>query len=200
MLWSGGTGRTGAWQPPHRQDEDLVPLTAGACSPCRMSSRRIPRQTSRPDPSPHDGSGAASQRRGDPVRRPNLAQTPLPGGRLARWVKQRSAAYASVPRRFGPPPGHALKSRPGSRPVYRPFERLAPPPPPYRSTPNTASPVRPVGGPMSVGRASSVGGAQRLAALHEHSLAWREAPRAAVLVGLWPHELATQQRPGSRPG
>src|SRR5215216_324147 len=141
-----------------------------------------------------------AQRRGDTVRRPNLAQTPLPDGRLARRVKQRSAAYASVPSRFGPPPGHALKSRPGSRPVYRPFERLAPLPPPYRSTPNTASPVRPVGGPMSLGRASSVGGAQRLAALHEHSLAWREAPRAAVLGGLWPHELATQQRPGSRPG
>ena len=48
---------------------------------------------------------AAAQRRGDTVRRPNLVQTPLPDGRLARGVKQRSAAYASVPSRFGPPPG-----------------------------------------------------------------------------------------------
>ena len=48
---------------------------------------------------------AAAQRRGDTVRRPNLAQTPLPDGRLARWVKQRSAAYASVPSRHSPPPG-----------------------------------------------------------------------------------------------
>src|SRR5215213_7896483 len=143
---------------------------------------------------------AAAQRRGDTVRRPNLAQTPLPDGRLARWVKQRSAAYASVPSRFGPPPGHALKSRAGSRPVYRPFERLAPLHRPYRSTPYTASPVRPVGEPMSVGRASSVGGAQRLAALHEHSLAWREAPRAAVLGGLRPrgagYSAAARQQAG----
>jgi hypothetical protein len=51
-----------------------------------------------------------------------------------------------------------------------------------------------------VTRKGSVGGAQRLAAPHEHPLAWPEAPRAAVLRGLRPHELATQQRPGSRPG
>jgi hypothetical protein len=43
---TGAKGRTGCLEPPHRQDEDLVPLTAGACSPRRMSSRRIPRQTS----------------------------------------------------------------------------------------------------------------------------------------------------------
>src|SRR5215207_4927274 len=49
-LWSGRTGGPVAWQPPHRQDEDLVPLMAGACSPCRRSSRRIPGQTSGPDP------------------------------------------------------------------------------------------------------------------------------------------------------
>jgi hypothetical protein len=60
-LWSGRTGGPVAWQPPHRQDEDLVPLTAGACSPCRRSSRPIPGQTSRPDPNP-DASGAAPRR------------------------------------------------------------------------------------------------------------------------------------------
>jgi hypothetical protein len=71
-LWSGRTGGPVAWQPPHRQDEDLVPLTAGACSPCRRSSRQVPRQTSGPGSSPHD---AAAQRRGDTRDR----ATPEPG-------------------------------------------------------------------------------------------------------------------------
>ena len=83
----------------------MVPLTAGACSPRRMSSRRIPRQTSRPDPALMT---AEAQRCGDIVRRLNLprryCRTADP---LARWMKQRSAGYASVPSRFGPPPGHA---------------------------------------------------------------------------------------------
>jgi hypothetical protein len=57
----------------------LVPLTAGACSPRRRSSRRVSRQTSGPDPSPHDRSGAASRRHRAP--HPNLAPTPLPDGR-----------------------------------------------------------------------------------------------------------------------
>jgi hypothetical protein len=153
----------------------LVPLTAGACSPCRMSSRRIPRQTSGPDSSPHDGRGAASRRHRAP--HPYLAPTPLPDGRpLAHWVKHRSAAYASVPSRFGPPPGHALKSRPGSRPVYRPFERLAHC---HRRTAQAQQDQ-----PCSTGwwadvsrKAGNVGGAAALATLHQRSLAWPGSPR-----------------------
>jgi hypothetical protein len=49
-------------------------------------------------------------------------------------------------------------------------------------------------------KAGSVGGAAALATLHKRSLAWRESPRVAVLGGLRPRELATQQRPGSRLG
>jgi hypothetical protein len=75
---AGERGGLVAWQPPHRQDEDLVPLTAGACSPRRMSSRRIPRQTSGPDSNPHDGRGAASRRHRAP---PEPDPTPLPDGR-----------------------------------------------------------------------------------------------------------------------
>src|SRR4029453_2202562 len=54
-------------------------------------------------------------------------------------------------------------------------------------------------------RNRSEGGQRRrraaaLATLHKRSLAWRESPRVAVLGGLWPRGLATQQRPGSRLG
>src|SRR4029434_5425646 len=44
-----GAGERGglvAWQPPHRQDEDLVPLTAGACFPRRGGSPQVSRQHS----------------------------------------------------------------------------------------------------------------------------------------------------------
>jgi hypothetical protein len=182
-LWSGEQGGPVAWQPPHRQDEDLVPLTAGACSPRRMSSRRIPRQTSGRIPALMT---AEAQPRGDTARRPNLTRhhcrTANP---LVRWVKQRSAADASVPSRFGPPPGHALKSRPGRRPAYRPFERLD-----HCHRRSGQRPIRPalsdrlVGPGQSEGRAASA--AQRLATLHQRSLTWRESPRAAVVGGLWP--------------
>jgi hypothetical protein len=68
----------------------------------------------------------------------------------------------------------------------RAFERLAPLPPPWRSTPDEASRVRPVGGPMSVGRRTTSAARSGLATLHKCSLAWPGSPRAAVLGGLWP--------------
>ena len=58
MLWG---GERADWLPGNLhtgRTRTSVPLTAGACSPRRMSSRRIPRQTSRPDSSPHDGRSA----------------------------------------------------------------------------------------------------------------------------------------------
>ena len=186
-----------AWQPPHRQDEDLVPLTAGACSPHRRSSRRIPGQTSGPDPNPDASSGAASWR---------PRTTPEPGRRhcrtadpLARWVKQRSAGCASVPSR------HARrrstpKSGPGSRRVYLAFEPPATLPPPYRSTPNQGQPSRDVVGATSVRRRAA--SAARSGSGH--------APQALMGVAriaesgwaecLWPQWQVSQHRPGSRPG
>jgi hypothetical protein len=198
MLWSGGTGGLVAWNPPHRQDEDLVPLTAGACSPRRRSSRQVPRQTSGPDSSPHDSSGAASRRHRAPY--PNLAQMPLPGGRLLGLLGEAALGCdASVPSRFGPPPGHALKSRPGSRPAYRSFERLD-----HCHRRTGQRPIRPavpdrlVGRCRSEGRAASAGrsGLATLQRRHES----RGSPRVAQLGGLWPWWLAIQHRPGSRPG
>jgi hypothetical protein len=153
-LWSGGTVGLVAWQPPHRQDEDLVPLTAGACSPRRRSSRRIPRQTSRPDSSLMT---AAAQRRGDTVRRPNLAQTPLPDGRpLARLGE---AALGCV--RIGSEPiWPTARARPqvssGQETRRSSLRTTGPLPPPYRS-----SPSRPALFNRLVGRCQSEGGQRR---------------------------------------
>ena len=186
-----------AWQPPHRQDEDLVPLTAGACSPRRMSSRRIPRQTSRPDPSPHDGSGAAS-------RRHRATSQPGPDATAGRPTGSRGEAALGC-LRIGsepicPPPGHALKSRPGSRPVDRPFERLA-----HCHRRTAQRPIRPavsdrLVGPTSVGRRAT-SAAQRLWP-RSTSAHWRGENRQERLLWVVCGRvgLATQQRPGSRPG
>ena len=145
-----GAGERGgpvAWQPPYRQDEDLVPLTAGACSPRRMSNRRIPRQTVGPDPNPHDSRGAASRRHRAP--HPNLAPTPLPDGDLlARWVKQRSAAYASFR-------ADMARRRARTQSLVRAIDPSIEPSSHWHRTgqrPSKASCVRHVIGPTSVGR------------------------------------------------
>jgi hypothetical protein len=156
-----GAGEQGglvAWQPPHRQDEDLVPLTAGACSPYRMSSRRIPRQTTRPDPSPHDSSGAAS-------RRHRATPEPGPDATAGRPTGSLGEAALSCVRIGSEPIWLTARARPqvssGQETRRSTLRATGPLPPPYRSTPNTASRVRQLGGPTSVGRASSIGGAQR---------------------------------------
>jgi hypothetical protein len=182
---AGERGEPVAWQPPHRQDEDLVPLTAGACSPRRMSSRRIPRQTVGPDPNPHDSRGAASRRHRAP--HPNLAPTPLPDGDLlARWVKQRSAAYASFR-------ADMARRRARTQSLVRAIDPSIEPSSHWH--PATAVPVnaqaRPAVSDMLLGPRQSEGGQRRrrtaaLATLHKRSLAWRGSPRTAVLGGLWP--------------
>jgi hypothetical protein len=107
-LWSGRTGRTGCLATSVSAGRGLGPADGWACSPHRRSSRQVSRQTSGPYSSPYDRSGAASRRHRAP--HPNLAPTPLPGGRLARRVKQRSAAYGLILCRHGPPPGAYPKS------------------------------------------------------------------------------------------
>jgi hypothetical protein len=101
---AGDRGGPVAWQPPHRQDGDLVPLTAGACSPHPGSSRRIPRQTSGPDPNPHDNRGAAP-RRHHATAEP--CPTRLPDGRSLGWLGE--AALSCL--RIGSEAGMAAAGR-----------------------------------------------------------------------------------------
>src|SRR5918993_1815861 len=51
-LWGGRTVRTGAGQPPHMRDEDLVPLTAGGLPRPFASSHRSSAQTLGPESGP----------------------------------------------------------------------------------------------------------------------------------------------------
>jgi hypothetical protein len=148
------------WQPLRVRDEDLVPLAAGACSPHPGSSRRIPRQTSGPDPNPYEGRGAASRRprAGHPSLAQHYCQTADP---LASWVKQRSATYASVASR------HARRrARPPSlvRAVDPPIEPSSNWHHCHRVAVNAqeASRVRQVAGVYVSRKADGVGGAQRL--------------------------------------
>jgi hypothetical protein len=148
---------TGCLEPPHRQDEDLVPLTAGACSPRRRSSRRTLRQTSGPGSQPRDSRGAASRRHR--ARHPNLAQMPLrTADSLACWVKQRSPAYASAPSRHGRRRVRT-KADSGGKRVYLAFEPLATPATAVSvSAPSKATLLRHVVGYASVGRRAASAG------------------------------------------
>src|SRR5512133_3963383 len=126
---------------------------------------------------------AEAQRRGDTVRRPNLAPSPLPGGRLARRVKQRSAAYASVPSRFGLPPGTPSSLVRAVDPSIEPSSDW----PTATAVPLNAQYDQPCptgGGPTSVGRRTASAAGQRPGHAPQALIGvTRIAGRAAVLSG-----------------
>jgi hypothetical protein len=196
---AGERGGLVAWQPPHRQDEDLVPLTAGACSPRRMSSRRIPRQTSGPDSNPHDGRGAASRRHRAP---PEPDPTPLPDGRPLGSLGEAALSCRCIDSQpTWVAAGRASTSGPGVGASIEPSSDW---------TTATAVAVNaqygqpcPTGWWADVSRKGGTASAARSGSGHAPPVligVARIAERVAVLGGLRPHELATQQRPGSRPG
>jgi hypothetical protein len=177
----GNGGGPVAWQPPHRQDEDLVPLTAGACSPRRRSSRRIPRQTSGPDSSPRDGRGAASRRHRAP---PEPDPTPLPDGRPLGSLGEAALSCRCIDSQpTWVAAGRASTSGPGVGASIKPSSDWH-----HCHRRSGQRPIRPAVSDPLVGPPQSEGGRRRrgaaaLATLHKCSLAWPGSPRAAVLGG-----------------
>jgi hypothetical protein len=152
----------------------LVPLTAGACSPRRRSSRRIPRQTSGPDSSPRDGRGAASRRHRAP---PEPDPKPLPDGRPLGSLGEAALSCRCIDSQpTWVAAGRASTSGPGVGASIEPSSAWTTATAVAVNT-QYGQPCPTVAGPMSVGRRTASATRSGLATLHKCSLAWPGSQR-----------------------